>query len=68
MTAVQPRCAKLLEVLLAGFVKSLLTIWRIAMPYFCSGEQRRARILLIAVIAMELGLVPAAEPRQKRLR
>src|ERR1700682_3549840 len=57
MTAVQPRCAKLLEVLLAGFVKSLLTIWRIAMPYFCSGEQRRARILLIPVIAMELGRV-----------
>jgi putative ATP-binding cassette transporter len=42
---------------LAGFVKSLLTIWRIAMPYFCSEEQRRARILLISVIAMELGLV-----------
>jgi putative ATP-binding cassette transporter len=40
-----------------GFVKSLSTVWRIANPYFRSRDQRRARLLLASVIAMELSLV-----------
>src|SRR5258708_2499532 len=36
---------------------TLATIWRLAVPYFYSEDRRAGRILLIAVIAMELSLV-----------
>ncbi len=42
---------------MAGFVEILSTIWRIAIPYFRSEERRAARILLVAVIIVELCLV-----------
>jgi putative ATP-binding cassette transporter len=41
----------------AGFVKSLSTIWRVAIPYFRSGDRRSGRILLVILIAIELCLV-----------
>jgi hypothetical protein len=41
----------------AGFVKSLSTIWRIAVPYFRSEDHRWGRLLLVSVITIALGLV-----------
>jgi vitamin B12/bleomycin/antimicrobial peptide transport system ATP-binding/permease protein len=40
-----------------GFVSSLSTIWRLAVPYFRSEDRWAGRILLAAVIATELSLV-----------
>jgi putative ATP-binding cassette transporter len=40
-----------------GFAQSLSTIWRLASPYFRSEERWPGRVLLVAVIAAELGLV-----------
>ena len=42
---------------MTGFVSTLATIWRLAIPYFYSEDRRAGRSLLIAVIAMELSLV-----------
>lgn len=42
---------------MAGFVQSLSTIWRIAVPYFRSEDRWAGRVLLAAVITAELGLV-----------
>ncbi len=42
---------------MAGFVQSLSTIWRLAIPYFRSEDRWLARVLLSAVIAAELSLV-----------
>jgi len=40
-----------------GFVSSLSTIWRLAIPYFRSEDRWPGRILLAAVIATELSMV-----------
>jgi putative ATP-binding cassette transporter len=40
-----------------GFVSSLSTIWRLAIPYFRSEDRWPGRVLLAAVIATELSLV-----------
>jgi putative ATP-binding cassette transporter len=40
-----------------GFISTLATIWRLAIPYFRSEDRRAARILLASVIAIELSLV-----------
>lgn len=45
---------------MAGFVQSLSTIWRLAIPYFRSEDRWLARVLLSAVIAAELSLVGIA--------
>jgi putative ATP-binding cassette transporter len=42
---------------LQGIASTLATIWRLAIPYFHSEDRRAGRLLLIAVIAMELSLV-----------
>ena len=42
---------------MAGFASSFSTIWRLVIPYFRSDDRRRAWVLLVAVIAMELGVV-----------
>jgi putative ATP-binding cassette transporter len=39
------------------FVSTLLTIWRLAIPYFRSEDRWPGRLLLAAVIGAELGLV-----------
>jgi putative ATP-binding cassette transporter len=41
----------------AGFMKSLATVWRLGIGYFHSDDRRRGLLLLLAVIAIELGLV-----------
>src|SRR5215831_4559524 len=38
----------------SGFVSTLATIWRLAAPYFFSEDRWPGRILLAAVIAIEL--------------
>ena len=40
-----------------SFVSMIATIWRLSLPYFRSDDRKAGRILLIAVVAMELGLV-----------
>jgi putative ATP-binding cassette transporter len=40
-----------------GFVSTLATIWRLAAPYFFSEDSWAGRILLAAVIAIELAIV-----------
>ena len=42
---------------MTGFVSSLSTIWRLAVPYFRSEDRWAGRILLAAIIATELSLV-----------
>jgi len=42
---------------MTGFVSTLATIWRLAIPYFRSDESGPGRILLAAVIATELSIV-----------
>ncbi len=42
---------------MTGFVSSLSTIWRLAIPYFRSEDRWPGRILLAAVIATELSMV-----------
>ena len=42
---------------MTGFVSSFSTIWRLAIPYFRSEDRWPGRILLAAVIAIELSLV-----------
>jgi len=42
---------------LRGIVTTLATVWRIASPYFRSEERWAARLLLAAIIAIELGIV-----------
>jgi vitamin B12/bleomycin/antimicrobial peptide transport system ATP-binding/permease protein len=41
----------------SGFVSSLATIWRLALPYFRSEDRWAGRVLLAAVITTELSLV-----------
>jgi putative ATP-binding cassette transporter len=41
----------------SGFVSSLSTIWRLALPYFRSEDRWAGRVLLSAVLATELSLV-----------
>src|ERR1700712_152616 len=40
-----------------GLISTLATVWRIASPYFWSEERWIARILLAAVVAIELAIV-----------
>ncbi len=40
-----------------GIASTLATIWRLAIPYFYSEDRRAGRMLLAAVIAIELSLV-----------
>lgn len=40
-----------------GILSTLATIWRIAAPYFSSADRWAGRILLAALIAIELGVV-----------
>jgi putative ATP-binding cassette transporter len=40
-----------------GLLKSLSTGWRIAVPYFRSEDHRKGRLLLIAVVAVQLCVV-----------
>jgi putative ATP-binding cassette transporter len=40
-----------------GFVSTLATIWRLALPYFRSEDRKAGRVLLMAVIAIELSMV-----------
>ena len=40
-----------------GFLSTLATIWRLAIPYFRSEDRVAGRILLAAVVAIELALV-----------
>jgi vitamin B12/bleomycin/antimicrobial peptide transport system ATP-binding/permease protein len=40
-----------------GFVSTLVTIWRLAIPYFRSEDRWPGRLLLVAVIAAELAQV-----------
>ncbi len=40
-----------------GFISTLATVWRIAIPYFRSEDRWPGRILLAAVIAIELAIV-----------
>ena len=42
---------------MTGFVSTLATIWRLAIPYFRSDESWPGRVLLAAVIAIELSIV-----------
>ncbi len=42
---------------MTGFLTTLATIWRLAIPYFRSEDSRPGRILLAAVIAIELAVV-----------
>jgi len=41
----------------SGLVSTLATVWRLAVPYFRSEDGTMGRILLAAVIAIELSLV-----------
>ena len=45
---------------MTGFISSLSTIWRLAVPYFRSEDRWPGRILLASVIATELSLVGIA--------
>jgi putative ATP-binding cassette transporter len=40
-----------------GFVRSLATIWRLALPYFRSQDRRAGGALLAAVVTIELSIV-----------
>ena len=40
-----------------AILATLATVWRIASPYFRSEDRWRGRILLAAVIAIELSIV-----------
>ncbi len=40
-----------------SLVSTIAAIWRLSLPYFRSDDRKAGRILLVAVIAMELGLV-----------
>ena len=42
---------------MTGIFSTLATIWRLAIPYFRSEDRRAGRILLAAVVAIELALV-----------
>ena len=42
---------------MSGLVSTLATVWRLAVPYFRSEDRTMGRILLAAVIAIELSLV-----------
>jgi vitamin B12/bleomycin/antimicrobial peptide transport system ATP-binding/permease protein len=44
----------------SGFVSSLSTIWRLAIPYFRSEDRWPARILLATLVAVQLSLVGIA--------
>jgi putative ATP-binding cassette transporter len=41
----------------SAIASTLATIWRLASPYFRSDESLPGRILLAAVVAIELGVV-----------
>jgi putative ATP-binding cassette transporter len=45
------------ELPVTGFLTTLATIWRLGIPYFRSEDSRPGRILLAAVIAIELAVV-----------
>ena len=42
---------------MTGFLATLATIWRLAVPYFRSEDRLAGRALLAAIVAMELGVV-----------
>ena len=42
---------------MTGFLTTLATIWRLAIPYFRSEDRVAGRILLAAVVAIELAVV-----------
>ena len=42
---------------MAGFINTLATIWRLSIPYFRSEDRWAGRVLLGAVIAIELSIV-----------
>ena len=42
---------------MTGFVLTLATIWRLAIPYFRSEDRVAGRVLLAAVVAIELAIV-----------
>jgi putative ATP-binding cassette transporter len=42
---------------LPGFLTTLATIWRLAVPYFRSEDRLVGRVLLASIVAMELGVV-----------
>ena len=42
---------------MSRLLSTLATIWRLAHPYFCSEDRRAGRLLLAAVIAIELSMV-----------
>ena len=42
---------------MTGLASTLATIWRLAVPYFRSEDRWRGRLLLAAVIAIELSIV-----------
>jgi putative ATP-binding cassette transporter len=42
---------------LPGFLTTLATIWRLAVPYFRSEDRVAGRVLLASIVAMELGVV-----------
>src|SRR5262245_7648024 len=48
------------EVPVSGFVTTLATIWRLAVPYFRSEDRWAGRILLMALVAVQLSLVGIA--------
>jgi putative ATP-binding cassette transporter len=45
------------EITVTGFFATLATIWRLAIPYFKSEDRWPGRILLAAVVAIELAIV-----------
>jgi vitamin B12/bleomycin/antimicrobial peptide transport system ATP-binding/permease protein len=42
---------------LPGFLTTLATIWRLAVPYFRSEDRLAGRVLLASIVVMELGVV-----------
>ena len=42
---------------MTGLVSTLATIWRLAVPYFRSEDRMAGRLLLGAVVAIELAIV-----------
>ena len=39
-----------------GFLSTLATIWRLAVPYFRSEDRLAGRVLLASIVVMELGV------------
>ena len=55
---------------MTGFLSTLAIIWRLAIPYFRSEDRVAGRILLAAVVAIELAIVAhqrADQPMERAL-